>query len=89
VFGIVRKVEALERCIAGASVSGEDEPCLLLLLAGVQELELGVGDPTVVGIHRRRLCPIALADDLDETLAGVDLARRTWRRSPGSVPKIS
>ena len=43
------------------------------LLAGIEELELSVGNPTIVGIHRRRLCPVALADDLDETLADVDL----------------
>jgi hypothetical protein len=70
---IVRKVEARQWGVAGAGVSGEEEPRLFLLLAGVEELELGVGDPTIVSIYRGRLRPIALADDLDEALAGVDL----------------
>ena len=71
--GIVRKVETRQRRVAGAGVSGEEEPRLFLLLAGVEELELGVGDTTIASIHGGRLCPVALADDLDEALAGVDL----------------
>ena len=73
VRGIVRKVETSQRGVAGTGVSGQEEPRLFLLLAGVEELELGVGDPTIVGIHHGRLPPVALADDLDEALAGVDL----------------
>jgi hypothetical protein len=49
---IIRKVEALERRVATTSVSGEEEPRLFLLLASIEELELGVGDPTIVRIHR-------------------------------------
>ena len=71
--GIVLKIEAVQRCVAGASVASEEEPGLFLLLAGVEELELGVRDATIVGIYRGRLRPIALADDLDEAPAGVDL----------------
>ena len=67
------KVEALQRRVAGASLASEEEPRLFLLRAGVEELELGVRDPTIVGIHRGRLRTVALADDLDEALAGVDL----------------
>jgi hypothetical protein len=40
VRGIVWKVEAVQRCVAGASVASEEEPGLFLLLAGVEELEL-------------------------------------------------
>ena len=73
VRGIARKVETGQRSVAGAGVSCEEEPRLFLLLAGIEELELGVGDPTIIGIHYGRLRPVALADDLDEALAGVDL----------------
>ena len=43
------------------------------LRPGVKELELSVGYPNILGIHRRRFRAVALADHLDEALAGVDL----------------
>jgi hypothetical protein len=70
---IIRKVETLQRRVAGASVAGEDEPRLFVLLAGVEELELSVGNATKLSIYRGRLRAIALTDDLNEALAGVDL----------------
>ena len=45
----------------------------LPLAAGVEELELGVGDAAVVGVHLGRFGAVAVADELDEALAGVDL----------------
>jgi hypothetical protein len=70
---IVRKVEKLQRRVPGASLSSEEQPRLFFLRPGVKELELSVGYPTILRIHRRRLRAVALADELDETLAGVDL----------------
>ena len=45
---IAGKIETLQRCVAGASLAGEQEPRLFLLRAGVKELELGVRDPAIV-----------------------------------------
>jgi len=67
------KVEPVQRSVAGASVTSENEPGLFVLRSGVKELELSVRYPTILGIQRRRLCSVALADNLNEALAGVDL----------------
>jgi hypothetical protein len=87
VRGIVWKVEAVQRCVAGASVASEEEPGLFLLLAGVEELELGVRDSTIVGIHPGRLRPIAVTDDLDEALAGIDLVANDLAEVAGLCAK--
>jgi hypothetical protein len=83
VCGIVGKVETVRRRVAGAGVSGKDEPCLFLPRPGVEKLELGVRDATIVGIHRRRLRAVAVTDDLDEALAGVDLAAQEFAEVAG------
>jgi hypothetical protein len=67
------KVEAVQRRVACARMASENKPCLFLLLAGVEELELGIRDSAIVSVNRGRLRAVALADDLDEALAGVDL----------------
>jgi hypothetical protein len=67
------KVEAVQRCVAGASVAGEEEPGLFFLRPSVKELELSVRDAAIAGICLGRLRTVALADDLDEALARVDL----------------
>ena len=81
--GIVRKVETLQRCVAGTSVASEQEPRLFLLRPGVKEFELGVRDPTIVSVSRGRLRAVALADDLDEALAGVDLVAEDLAKVTG------
>jgi hypothetical protein len=83
------KVEAVQRCVAGASVAGEEEPGLFFLRPSVNELELSVRDAAIAGIRLGRLRTVALADDLVRPSHASILSRRTWRRSPGSVPKIS
>jgi len=70
---IVRKVKALCRCLSSGSASGENEPRLFLLLACVKELELSIGNPTIIRICCGGLRPVALANDLDEALARIDL----------------
>jgi hypothetical protein len=67
------EVEAIQRCVAGASVTGEDEPRLFLLRAGVKKLELGIRNSAIVSVNFGRFRAVALSDDLDEALAGVDL----------------
>jgi hypothetical protein len=83
------KVEAVQRCVAGASVAGEEEPGPFSLRPSVKELELSVRDAAIAGIRLGRLRTVALADDLVRPSHASILSRRTWRRSPGSVPKIS
>ena len=56
-----------------AAFADNDDPGLFALAAGVEELELGVGDAAVVGVHVGRFGAVAVADELDEALAGVDL----------------
>jgi hypothetical protein len=77
------KVEAVQRRVAGAGVSGEQEPRLFFLRPSVEELELGVRDSAIVGIHRRRLRAVAMADDLDEAIAGVDLVAQDFAEVAG------
>jgi hypothetical protein len=72
VCGIVGKVEAVQRRVAGAGVGSEQEPCLFFLRPGVEELELSVRDATIAGVHGGRLRPVPLTDDLDKALAVVD-----------------
>jgi hypothetical protein len=70
---VAGKVETLQRRVPGASLSSEEQPRLFFLRSGVKELELSVRYPTIVGIHRRRFRTVALANDLNQALAGVDL----------------
>jgi hypothetical protein len=53
------------------------------LLAGVEELELGVRNPTIAVIHGGRLRPVVMADDLDEARAGVDLVTEDLAKVTG------
>jgi hypothetical protein len=57
----------------GCKRHGEEEPGLFFLRPSVKELELSVRDSAIAGIRLGRLRAVALADDLDEALAGVDL----------------
>jgi hypothetical protein len=45
----------------------------------------------IVGIHRRWLCPVTSADDLDENLVGVELVlvKNVYLLSPRSLPPTS
>ena len=86
---ILGEVEAVQRCVAGASIASEDEPGFFSSRPGVEELELGVRDATIVGIHGGWLRPVAMANDLDEALTGVDLVAKDLAEVAGSVPKIS
>jgi hypothetical protein len=70
---IAWKIEKFRGRVPGTSSSGKEQPRLFVLRSGVKELELSVGYPTVLAIHRRRFRAVALADDLDEALARVDL----------------
>jgi hypothetical protein len=83
VRGIVGKIQPFQRRVAGASVTSENEPRLFLLRSSIEEFELGVRDPTIVGIHSGRLRAVALTDDLDEALAGVDLVAQNLAEVPG------
>jgi hypothetical protein len=51
----------------------KEEPRLFLLLARIEKLELAIGDSAIVRVNCGRLRPTALADDLDEAFARVDL----------------
>jgi hypothetical protein len=42
------KVEAVQRRVACARLASENKPGLFLLLAGVEELELGIRDSAIV-----------------------------------------
>ena len=68
-----RQVELVYRLVTGAAFANNDDPGLFTLGAGVEELELGIGDTAIVGIHLGRFGTVAVADELDESLAGVDL----------------
>jgi hypothetical protein len=70
---IIRKVETRQRRVARATVAGEQKPRLFLLRPGVKELELGVRDSAIVSVDCGRLRAEALANDLDEPLAEIDL----------------
>jgi hypothetical protein len=70
---IIRKVETLQRRVAGTSIASKEEPRLFLLCPGVKELELGVRDSAIVSVDCGRLRAEALANDLDEPLAEIDL----------------
>ncbi|MGB7836610.1 MAG: hypothetical protein WBL40_00705, partial [Terrimicrobiaceae bacterium] len=45
----------------------------------------------IVGIHRRWLCPVTLADDPDENLVGLEsvLVKNLYLLSPRSLPTTS
>jgi hypothetical protein len=69
---IIRKVKTLQRRVPGASLSSEEQPSLFLLRSRIKELELRVRDVAIVSVNRGWLRAIALADDLNDALAGVD-----------------
>ena len=71
--GVARQVELVGRLVAVAALADDDDPGLFALAEGVEELELGVGDAAVVRVHVGRFGAVAVADELDEALAGVDL----------------
>jgi hypothetical protein len=73
VCGIAWKVEPSQWRVAGASITSENQPCLFLLRPSVEEFELRIRDPTIDGVYGGWLRAVALTDDLDEALAGVDL----------------
>src|SRR5271165_2865870 len=77
------KVEAVQRRVACARLTSENKPGLFLLLAGAEELELGIRDSTIVSVNRGRLRAVALADHLDEALAGVDLVAENLAQVAG------
>ena len=70
---IAGKIETFQWRIPGATLSSKEQPRPFILRTGIQELELSVGCPAILGIHRRRFRAVALANDLDEALAGIDL----------------
>ena len=84
---ITRKVKTLQRRVPGASLSSEEQPSLFLLRPGINELELSVRYPTILGIHSGRFRSVALADDLDEALAGVDLVAEYLAEIAGFGPE--
>src|SRR4029077_16756392 len=62
-------------------------PNLFLLRPGINELELSVRYPTILGIHSGRFRSVALADDLDESVAGVDLVAEYLAEIAGFGPE--
>ena len=73
VGGFARKVEFVFWSVAAVVFADNDDPRLFASVSGVEELELGVGDAAVVGVYLRRFGAVAVSDELNEPLAGVDL----------------
>jgi hypothetical protein len=57
--------------LSRTTVSGEQEPRLFLLRLAIEELELGIRDPTTVGTHRNRQGMGSLASLAIETLSSI------------------
>lgn len=70
--GFARQVEPVQRFVAVAVLTDNDDPRLFVLMTSVEELELGVGDAAIVGVHLGRFGAVGVADELDEALARVD-----------------
>ena len=67
-------IELVRHGVAMAARTGLDQPGLLALLQRVEEFKLRVGAAAKFGVGLRRLRPIGVADDLDESLATVNFA---------------
>ncbi|WP_238996011.1 hypothetical protein [Azotobacter chroococcum] len=73
VQGIIRQVELLDRFVATALLTDNDDPRLLALAGGIEKFELGVGDASVLRVVSGRLGSVALPNELNQALAGIDL----------------
>ena len=62
-----------------AAILGEEKPCFLATLAGIQKLKLGIGNTAKVRVGIGRLLPECTADNLDQPLAVVDLVAENLR----------
>jgi hypothetical protein len=70
--GVPGEIEEGEGGVFVAGGAGEEDVGFFALEAGVEELELGVGDAGVIGIDGGGLGPVGVASELDEGIAGVD-----------------
>ena len=68
-----QQVKLLKRRVALDLLASNDGPGFFMLATCVQQLELGVGNAAIVGVHFPRFGAVALADDLDQTRASIDL----------------
>jgi hypothetical protein len=80
---ILRKVQNIYRLISTTTVVREKEPGPFLLLQGVVKLELRIRDSAKFRVGGRRLRPVGMADDMDQSVAGVDLVSKHLSEIPG------
>ena len=73
VVGVAGQVEFVDGRVVRAILLGKDDPGFLASASRVEELVLRVGDAAVFGVGLGRFRAEALADDLDEPFAVVDL----------------
>ena len=70
---VARQVELVDWLIEPEVLADDNDPSLLVVLARIEKLQLGVGDAAVCGIDVGGFGAVALANDLDEAFAGVEL----------------
>ena len=80
---IMRQVQTVQRPIATTTVVRKKEPSPFLPLPGVVKLELCIGDSAKFGFVGRRLQAVGMADDMNQSMAGVNLLAEHLPEIPG------